>query len=75
MRTTYACSLASFGFALALPASAQLVPAPQPASEDPIAILVGRLDLERYKETVLGLTRFGDRREGTERNRNAVDWI
>ena len=42
---------------------------------DPVKILVGRLDLERYKATVKGLTRFGDRREGTDRNRGAVDWI
>ena len=37
--------------------------------------LVGRLDLERYKATVKGLTQFGDRRQGTERNRKAVAWI
>ncbi len=40
-----------------------------------IATLVGRLDLEHYKNTILGLTRFGDRRQGTDRNRAAVDWI
>jgi acetylornithine deacetylase/succinyl-diaminopimelate desuccinylase-like protein len=44
-------------------------------AEDPVATLVGRLDLERYKETIEGLTQFGDRRQGTERNRRAVDWI
>ncbi len=37
--------------------------------------LVGRLDLEKYKATIKGLTAFGDRRQGTERNRKAVDWI
>src|ERR1700686_3998428 len=42
---------------------------------DPVHILVGRLDLERYKATVKGLTQFGDRRQGTDRNRAAVDWI
>src|SRR5258705_4893479 len=42
---------------------------------DPIAPLVGRLDLERYKATIKGLTAFGDRRQGTDRNRAAVDWI
>lgn len=42
---------------------------------DPIATLVSRLDLARYKETVHHLTTFGDRREGTDRNRAAVDWI
>jgi hypothetical protein len=42
---------------------------------DPIKVLVGRLDLEKYKATIKGLTRFGDRRQGTDRNRAAVDWI
>jgi hypothetical protein len=49
-------------------------PAPAPAN-DPVRTLVSRLDLERYKATIKGLTAFGDRREGTERNRKAVDWI
>jgi hypothetical protein len=43
--------------------------------EDPIKALVGRLDLEKYKATIKGLTKFGDRRQGTDRNRQAVDWI
>src|SRR5216110_738445 len=51
---------------------AQFDSAPTP---DPIAQLVGRLDLERYKATIKGLTAFGDRRQGTDRNRAAVDWI
>jgi hypothetical protein len=38
-------------------------------------IIVSRLDLEKYKATIKGLTQFGDRREGTERNRKAIDWI
>jgi hypothetical protein len=42
---------------------------------DPVPQLVARLDLERYKATIKGLTRFGDRRQGTDRNRAAVDWI
>jgi len=42
---------------------------------DPIAVLVGRLDLEKYKTTIKGLTKFGDRRQGTDRNRAAIDWI
>jgi acetylornithine deacetylase/succinyl-diaminopimelate desuccinylase-like protein len=54
-------------------------PAPQaegtPAAPDVAQELVARLDLERYKATIKGLTQFGDRREGTERNRKAVDWI
>src|SRR4029453_4977891 len=32
-------------------------------------------DLEKYKATIKGLTQFGDRRQGTKRNRDAVDWI
>ena len=42
---------------------------------DPVHTLVGRLDLEKYKATIKGLTQFGDRRQGTDRNRAAVDWI
>jgi hypothetical protein len=38
-------------------------------------MLVDRLDLDRYKATIKGLTQFGDRREGTQRNRDAVAWI
>jgi hypothetical protein len=49
--------------------------AAQAVADDPITVLVGRLELERYKETIRGLTQFGDRRQGTERNRLAVDWI
>jgi hypothetical protein len=56
-----------------LAAQAQ-APSPTPAP-DPVRTLVGRLELERYKATVKGLTQFGDRRQGTERNRKAVDWI
>ena len=45
------------------------------ASEDPIQVMVGQLELERYKATIKGLTQFGDRRQGTARNRAALDWI
>ena len=45
------------------------------AAPDPIAAMVGRLDLETYKATIKGLTQFGDRRQGTDRNRAAIDWI
>jgi hypothetical protein len=44
-------------------------------SDDTVKALVGRLDLDRYKATIRGLTAFGDRRQGTDRNRAAVDWI
>ena len=50
-------------------------PAHADGADDPIAALVGRLDLERYKAVIQGLTQFGDRRQGTRRNREAVDWI
>jgi hypothetical protein len=52
------------------PASAQAA-----GASDQIKVLVGRLDLETYKATIKGLTQFGDRLQGTERNRLAVDWI
>src|SRR5258708_3815359 len=67
--------------ALAAPAAAQfpmpVITTPQrvDTAYDPIKVLVGRLDLEKYKATIKGLTQFGDRRQGTERNRKAVDWI
>ena len=51
-------------------ATSQAAPA-----DDPVKTLVARLDLERYKATIKGLTQFGDRRQGTDRNRAAVDWI
>ena len=37
--------------------------------------MVQRLDLQKYKATIKGLTQFGDRQQGTDRNRAAVDWI
>jgi hypothetical protein len=72
--------LAAFSFAFGSVAFAQngpaaVSPAATAASVDPAAILVGRLDLQRYKATIRGLTQFGDRRQGTDRNRAAVDWI
>src|SRR4051812_39446029 len=65
----------SLALLVAAPLAAQN---PAPAADsapDPIAQMVARLDLEHYKATVKGLTQFGDRRQGTERNRKAVDWI
>ena len=59
-----------------LPAFGQGIPAEVPPSvPDPVQVLVARLELARYKETVHSLTTFGDRREGTDRNRAALDWI
>jgi hypothetical protein len=51
-------------------------PTPNPGGATETAkALVERLDLERYKATIKGLTKFGDRRQGTDRNRAAIDWI
>ena len=47
----------------------------QNAGDDPTQVLVDRLTLDSYKTTLKGLTQFGDRRQGTRRNRDAVDWI
>jgi hypothetical protein len=59
------------GPAAAAPSNAEI----DSKQDDPVKVLVGRLNLERYKATIKGLTRFGDRRQGTDRNRAAVDWI
>src|SRR5947208_3393922 len=64
--------LAALGIPTVAPAQADSAPA---AAQDPIAQLVARLDLEQYKATIKGLTQFGDRRQGTDRNRAAVNWI
>jgi hypothetical protein len=49
---------------------------PSAARQDPnIKTLIDRLELEKYKATIKGLTQFGDRRQGTDRNRAAIDWI
>jgi hypothetical protein len=50
-------------------------PPQAPPPEDPVKTMVARLDLEKYKATIKGLTQFGDRRQGTDRNRAAIDWI
>jgi hypothetical protein len=63
--------------ALGVSLTAQQGQGTPPAADaaDPVKILVDRLDLEKYKATIKGLTQFGDRRQGTDRNRAAVDWI
>jgi Peptidase family M28 len=63
---------------LPVPAAAQAQAQGRAAADtafDPVHEMVGRLELEKYKATIKGLTQFGDRRQGTERNRKAVDWI
>jgi hypothetical protein len=61
-------------------AASQQTPRPAPApnvapSVETVRKLVDSLDLAHYKATIKGLTQFGDRRQGTERNRRANDWI
>src|SRR5262245_2148640 len=45
------------------------------APADPIRTVVGRLQLEQYKAHISGLAQFGDRMQGTQRNRDAIDWL
>src|SRR5690606_39216045 len=48
---------------------------PMTAEDSMAARIVERLDFESYKSLIKGLTEFGDREQGTERNARAVDWI
>src|SRR5438477_3803820 len=57
--------------ALAVALSAQTTTSPS----DPIGAVVSRLDLDRYKAHIKGLSQFGDRTQGTQRNRDAIDWL
>jgi hypothetical protein len=71
---TYSVALLLLPCARAQTAATSAAPTATPPN-DPIQTMVGRLDLQRYKTTIRGLTKFGDRREGTDRNRAAIDWI
>lgn len=62
-------------FAILALAGAAAAGAQEAPAADPVARLVNQLELDRYKATIQGLTRFGDRRQGTARNRAALDWI
>jgi len=42
---------------------------------DPVRTVVGRLELVRFKAHIKGLSQFGDRMQGTERNRGAIAWL
>ena len=66
---------AGLGLVAVVRVLAQADPSPAAPPVDPIKVMVGRLELEAYKATIKGLTQFGDRRQGTDRNRAAVDWI
>jgi hypothetical protein len=67
---TFLGSLASASDGAAAP-----TPRVQDAQDEATQVLVDRLTLDNYKTTLKGLTQFGDRRQGTQRNRDAVDWI
>jgi hypothetical protein len=74
--TIFAVRLIAQGGQTTAPATGQAqAGAAQEQPPDDIRSLVGRLELEKFKGTLKGLTQFGDRREGTQRNRDAVDWI
>ena len=74
MRRSSGCVIGLFlGAVTVLAQSGPTVPPPDPKPD--VTALISRLSLERYKATIKGLTAFGDRRQGTERNRKAVDWI
>jgi hypothetical protein len=64
----------AIAFSFTIWAQTPAVPAATP-EVDPVKVVSERLDLEKYKGTIRGLTQFGDRRQGTDRNRAAVDWI
>src|SRR5688572_10994911 len=48
---------------------------PMTAQDSVIQQVVTRLDFNNYKELIRGLTQFGDRRAGTERGNQSIDWI
>ncbi len=58
-------------FVLAAGLLAQTPPTPA----DPVRTVIDRLELEQFKAHIKGLTQFGDRMQGTQRNRDAIDWI
>ena len=69
-RSFFIVTASVLAFALSAPTLAQTT-----AKTDPVRTLVERLDLQKYKATIKSLTQFGDRRQGTDRNRAAIDWI
>jgi Peptidase family M28 len=48
---------------------------PLTAEDSAVKRIVERLEFDGYKSLVKGLTQFGDRQQGTERNARAIDWI
>ena len=74
MRRTALIAIALLSVSSAVCAAPEATMTP-PAIKDPIQTLVSRLELARFKATLKGLTQFGDREQGTSRNRAAIDWI
>jgi hypothetical protein len=74
IRTLFVAVVLTLGMtgAIACSGSAAQV---QDAQDATTLRLVSRLTLDNYKQTLKGLTQFGDRRQGTQRNRDATDWI
>lgn len=75
MQSTTRHLLRAISGVMALALTSPVLAQPAMPTADPVRVLVKRLDLQRYKATIKGLTQFGDRRQGTARNRAAVDWI
>lgn len=48
---------------------------PLTAEDSAVKAIVDRLDFDSYKNLIRGLTRFGDREQGTQRNVDAMLWI
>ena len=63
------------GFALAQFPETVTAKVSEVAEKNVVQEMVNQLSLEKYKATIKELTKFGDRRQGTERNRDALDWI
>ena len=75
LTTAFSASVALTALAASGAAAQRAAATPADTLNDPVRIMVSQLSLEKYKETIKGLTQFGDRRQGTKRNRDAVDWI
>ena len=70
-RLFIACGI---GMAAVVAVAAQRGPA-APTPDPAVATMVSRLTLDHFKTTLKGVTQFGDRRQGTKRNQDAVEWI
>jgi|TARA_B110000116_G_scaffold35031_1_gene27002 hypothetical protein len=74
-QSVYSRALALVTASICLIGMPSYVEAQESEEVDMVGDLVARLNLDSYKETIKGLTQFGDRRQGTDRNLAAVDWI